>query len=105
MTKTGHTDVIRQAFKGLDQESLDLLRNFAIKNTYPPNTILWREGDDADRLYVIVEGRVVISRSVEGGDQEFVLGMVGPGGFFGEMALRSEEHTSELQSPTNLVCR
>src|SRR5256885_15282091 len=40
---------------------------------------------------------------------EMVLTYLGRGEYFGEMGLlrggRSEEHTSELQSPCNLVCR
>ncbi|MBN1310954.1 MAG: SpoIIE family protein phosphatase [Anaerolineae bacterium] len=90
MTRTGHTDVIHRAFKGLDDPAVDMLRHFAVKKTYPANHVLCDEGQVAEALFVIVSGRVVISRNIEG-DDDFVLGVLGPGGFFGEMALLTGE--------------
>jgi serine phosphatase RsbU (regulator of sigma subunit) len=90
MTRTGHTDVIHRAFKGLDEPAVDMLRHFAVRKTYPPNHVLCAEGEVAKTLFVVMSGRVVISRRIEG-DEEFVLGFLGPGGFFGEMALLTGE--------------
>lgn len=90
MTRTGHTDVIHRAFKGLEEPAVDMLRHFAVKRAYPPNHVLCAEGEVAKTLFVIMSGRVVISRRIEG-DEEFVLGFLGPGGFFGEMALLTGE--------------
>jgi serine phosphatase RsbU (regulator of sigma subunit) len=91
---TGNTAVIRKAFAGLDQEALDKFRTFAVKKTYPPDTVLCAEGETADIFYIVNSGRVVISREVEGADDDFVMGFVGPGGYFGEMALITEEARS-----------
>jgi len=88
---TGNTNVIQQAFKGLDAAAVDMLRGFARKRSFPPNTIICAEGDQADGMYVITAGKVVISRNMEGHDQEFVLGMLGPGGYFGQLALLTDE--------------
>lgn len=88
---TGNTDFIQAAFKGLEKDAIDMLRNFAVRRSFPPNTIIWAEGDSAETMYVITAGRVVVSHNMEGDDQEFVLGMIGPGGFFGEMALLTGE--------------
>ena len=63
---TGNTAVIRKAFAGLDQEALDKFRTFAVKKTYPPDTVLCAEGETADIFYIVNSGRVVISREVEG---------------------------------------
>lgn len=90
MTRTGHTDVIHRAFKGLDEPAVDMLRHFAVRKTYPPNHVLCAEGDVAKSLFVVMSGRVVISRKIEG-NEDFVLGFLGPGGFFGEMALLTGE--------------
>jgi sigma-B regulation protein RsbU (phosphoserine phosphatase) len=90
MTRTGHTDVIHRAFKGLDEPAVDMLRHFAVKKTYPANHVLCDEGQVAETLFVVMSGRVVISRNIEG-DEDFVLGVLGPGGFFGEMALLTGE--------------
>ncbi len=88
--RTGYTAVIEKAFTGLDKQAIDMLRGFAIKKTYPPNTILVSEGMRADTFYVVTSGKVVISRTLEGGE-EFVMGFLGPGGYFGEMALITGE--------------
>src|SRR2546422_11292336 len=99
-------------------ELLDVidLRDFAqraVTRTLPKNTVVVSEGDRTDSLYIIVSGKVKIYVSDEKG-KEVVLNESGPGEYFGEMVLdegprsasvRSEEHTSELQSRLHLVCR
>src|SRR5260370_107732 len=53
---------------------------------FEPREIIFRQGDRGDRLYIVVDGEVEIVKQ-EHGDGEQVLGRVGPGGCFGEMAL------------------
>lgn len=63
-----------------------LAKNFT-EEIFNPNDIVVSEGDDADRLYLIVKGRVeVVGSSVSG---EIILGVIGPGEIFGEIALLS----------------
>ncbi len=88
---TGYTAIIRQAFGELDAQALDTLRRVAVRRTYPSNTALCREGEPADRLYVIVSGRVIVTHKVEGSAEDFVLGFLGPGQYFGEIAVIAEE--------------
>lgn len=90
-SRTGHTDVIQQAFVGLDQHAVDQLREFAVRQTYGPNIVLCHEGQRESTFYVLIKGRVVFTRQVEGSEEDFVLGFLGPGGFFGEGALVSDE--------------
>lgn len=92
-SSTGHTAVIEKAFPGLPPDALKMLRDFAIKKTYPPDTILCREGELADTFYVITSGRVIVTRDMEG-DEDFVMGFLGEGQYFGEMALLSEDKRS-----------
>ncbi|GAB4470465.1 MAG: hypothetical protein Kow00124_06600 [Anaerolineae bacterium] len=90
--RTGHTAVIQQAFKGLDRETLDMLREFAEKKTFPANHVICAEGDIADAFYLITSGRVMVSRAMQGeGDEAFILGFLGPGQYFGELGLISDE--------------
>ncbi len=89
--RTGNTAIIEKAFKGLDQEAIDLLRRVAVKKSYPPDTELCHEGDPSDTLYVITSGRVVVTRDLEGVEEDFVLGFLGEGQYFGEMGLITEE--------------
>ena len=65
------------------------LRDFAqhaLTRTVPKNTVVVREGDRTDSLYIIVSGRVKIYVNDENG-KEVVLGQSGPGEYFGEMVL------------------
>lgn len=92
-SSTGHTAVIEKAFPGLPPEGLQMLREFAVKKTYPPDTILCKEGALADTFYVITSGRVIVTRDMEG-DEDFVMGFLSEGQYFGEMALLSEDKRS-----------
>ena len=51
----------------------------------PSGTVLFREGDRGQTMYVIRSGKVNISKRI--GDSEITLAVLGPGEFFGEMAL------------------
>ena len=52
---------------------------------HPSGTVLFREGDRGHTMYVIRSGKVNISKKI--GESEITLAMLGPGEFFGEMAL------------------
>ena len=55
----------------------------------PKGTVLFREGDPGKEMYVLQSGRVAISKKVR--DVEKVLALLGPGEFFGEMAIISNK--------------
>jgi len=93
LESTGNTAIINTAFKGLDKKALDMMREFGVNKSYPPDTILCREGEDADAFFVITDGRVIISKEVEQGE-DFVVGMLGTGGYFGELALIADNKRS-----------
>lgn len=83
--------LIERAFQGLDQEAAQMLERVAVAKSYPAETVLCREGDVADTLFIIVDGRVAVTRDLEGVDEDFVLGYMSSGQFFGEMGLITEE--------------
>lgn len=56
-----------------------------VTKTYPPETVLFKENDTGNCMFVVRSGRVKIYR--KSGDNEMVLAVLGPGEFFGEMAL------------------
>ena len=62
------------------------MSGIATAHRYPLGTVLFRAGDVGDRLYLILEGRVRISREVPGMGEE-ALTILGPGNYFGEMAI------------------
>jgi CRP/FNR family transcriptional regulator, cyclic AMP receptor protein len=52
---------------------------------YKAGQNIFAEGDPGDMAYLVQTGLVEISRTA--GDKRLVLGRIGPGGLFGEMAL------------------
>lgn len=56
---------------------------------FPKATVLFREGESGKEMYVLQSGQVVISKKVR--DAEKTLAVLGPGEFFGEMALISNK--------------
>jgi CRP-like cAMP-binding protein len=54
-----------------------------------PGTVLFREGEAGDRMYVIKKGRVRLSKNVH--DSEVVVEDLGPGEFCGEIALINDQ--------------
>jgi len=65
--------------------SNELLDRFGSK--YPEHTVVFREGDHGDCMYIIQEGEVAISK--KGQNSDFVLAVLQAGDFFGEMTLFS----------------
>lgn len=55
----------------------------------PRGTVLFREGDPGKEMYVVQSGKIAISKKVR--DVEKVLATLGPGEFFGEMAIISNK--------------
>src|SRR5256885_3823614 len=59
---------------------------------------------EIDEVCANVQGFGYKVHSIEG-EERVVIGVVGMGDVTACLESRSEEHTSELQSPCNLVCR
>jgi CRP/FNR family transcriptional regulator, cyclic AMP receptor protein len=73
-------------FRGLTPEALALIAHVAQEEEHAKNDVIFRHGDIGDRLYLILEGKVRISREVPGMGEE-ALAVLGPGNAFGEMSL------------------
>ena len=80
-------------FDGLTPEALAMIANVTTEETLAYGTRLFQYGDPGDKLYIILEGKVRISREV-GGMGEEALAVLGPGEVFGEMALLDESPRS-----------
>ena len=59
------------------------------RRSYKAGQTVFREGEQGSSAFVIQSGEVVISKVVDGEDQE--LAVVGKGGIFGEMALIDDQ--------------
>jgi len=81
-------DVVRKAplFAALDDEAARALMESMTSSHLERGDILFREGDQGDRIYVIGEGKIKLGRtSVDG--RENLLAVLGPGEMFGELSL------------------
>jgi signal transduction histidine kinase len=79
--------LLRLAFKGLDDEELAEVATLTEFRTYPANHVLCQEGAYEDVLYIIADGRIVISQKTVEGEQERIIRVAGRGEVVGEMAL------------------
>jgi CRP/FNR family cyclic AMP-dependent transcriptional regulator len=75
-----------QLFNGLSQPALDLVASIATEEHHPKGTVLFRVGDPGDALFLILSGRVRISREVPGMGEE-ALTILGAGDAFGELSI------------------
>ena len=78
-----------EIFSGLTEEGLRLLAKTAVEEEYRAGDTVFEHGTPGDKLYLIVEGRVRIGRTVPGIGEE-ALAVLNAGDVFGEMALLDE---------------
>jgi CRP-like cAMP-binding protein len=82
-----------ELFAGLKPAALELIAKVASEEAHALGTKIFQHGDAGDKLYLILEGKVRISREVPGMGEE-ALAVLGPGQMFGEMALLDESPRS-----------
>jgi len=70
----------------LDDQTLSILAALLVSRTIKSGAVIFRELDHSDALYIVEQGRVVVSKHVRG-DVDIVLTRFNPGDFFGEMGL------------------
>lgn len=73
-------------FAGLDEEELALVGEICREQRFVSGEHVFREGEIGDRLYLIVDGEVRITRQIPGSGEE-ALAVLKPGSLFGEMAV------------------
>jgi CRP-like cAMP-binding protein/rhodanese-related sulfurtransferase len=80
-------------FRDLPKDALDAAASVVRTLVAPRRTIIFREGDPGDSLYILSKGKVRIFRRDSSG-MEINLATLEPGDTFGEMALLSGETRS-----------
>jgi CRP/FNR family cyclic AMP-dependent transcriptional regulator len=80
--------VLRRAplFEGLDEENARGLRRQLTEVKLSRGEHLFQEGQDGDRLFVVLDGKMKLTRAAVDG-RENLLGVLGPGEMFGELSL------------------
>jgi|WetSurMetagenome_2_1015567.scaffolds.fasta_scaffold79101_2 CRP/FNR family transcriptional regulator, cyclic AMP receptor protein len=79
--------------RGLSARELRLLAAFSGEELYNRDETIFREGAKGDKLYIILDGKVRISKHIPGVGEE-ALAILEKGDFFGEMALVDNEPRS-----------
>ena len=81
-------DVLSQAplFEALSEDDARALRADVIQVRLTRGERLFAEGDDGDKLYIILRGKIKLTRAAHDG-RENLLSVHGPGEMFGELSL------------------
>ncbi|MDE3054560.1 MAG: cyclic nucleotide-binding domain-containing protein [Gemmatimonadota bacterium] len=86
-------------FEDLDDAELRSVAEICREERFASGQYVFREGEPGNRLYLITDGEVRISRDVPGSGEE-ALAVLKPGALFGEMAVfdRSERSTHAISN-------
>jgi CRP/FNR family cyclic AMP-dependent transcriptional regulator len=79
--------------QGLSRRELMTLATFSREKRFGAGASLFQEGDEGWEMYIILEGRVMISKFIPGAGEE-ALAILERGDFFGEMSLVDGEPRS-----------
>lgn len=79
--------------QGISRKELITLAAFSKERRFAAGASLFHEGDEGSEMYIILEGRVVISKYIPGAGEE-ALAILERGDFFGEMSLIDGEPRS-----------
>jgi len=83
-----HQNVLGRAplFEALDEDGARALRSRMTDVELGRGERLFAEGDEGDRLFVVLDGKIKLTRAAPDG-RENLLSVVGPGEMFGELSL------------------
>ncbi|HET8722783.1 MAG TPA: cyclic nucleotide-binding domain-containing protein [Anaeromyxobacteraceae bacterium] len=81
-------DALRRCplFESLPAEQLARVMEIAVPRELPAGAPVFREGEAGDEMFVVASGTVRISKQIPGAGEE-ALSLLGPGSWFGEMAV------------------
>ena len=86
MAATSHFFSQVTLFQELDAEALSALVPLLTKKNFSAGSVIFRELEESDAMYIVEQGSVVISKHVRD-DVDIVLTRFQRGDFFGEMGL------------------
>lgn len=92
---------VATALPGLDLDVLSQVASSFTRRTYPPGSVIVRQGDIADHFYVVTNGRVEVVLEHPSG-QQILVDYLGRGQYFGEIALlRGIRRTATVRVTTD----
>ena len=95
LEKRKHAELLAKVafFEGISERGLLLFAEVTKEESYGLGERIFSFGDPGDKLYIILDGKVRISRDVAGMGEE-ALAVLAPGEVFGEMSLLDESPRS-----------
>jgi CRP-like cAMP-binding protein len=98
--------LLKQAaiFADLDEDELQRVAEVCKEQKFQGAETVFKEGEPGNRLYIIAEGEVRISRNIPGSGEE-ALAVLKKGSVFGEMAIfdRSERSTDAIANADSVL--
>jgi CRP-like cAMP-binding protein len=86
-------------FADLSVRELKIVQGMLHEREYLAGEVIFDEGEQGYALYIVRTGRVLICRQ---GRPDNAIAEIGPGGFFGELALLDSDFLSLLETETRL---
>ncbi len=77
----------------LSPMEINFMATLSKEEKFPPNEYIFREGEGGDKMFVVLEGQVMISKQITGAGEE-ALAFLERGDYFGEMALIDQQPRS-----------
>lgn len=74
-------------FRDLDEDSLALVAAALRPRRFRRDETIFHAGDPGDALFIVADGQVKITLPPDDGSEPAILTTIGPGGFFGELAM------------------
>lgn len=90
-------------FKDLSEEELALISAITAEREFSQGEVVFKEGEVGDAFYVVLEGKIRISKFVAGVGEE-ALAILEKGNYFGEMAL-IDEFPRSASAIAHIDCR
>ena len=92
-------------FYGLDPRQLESILGISSMQQFDQNTVIFKEGDPGEELYLILNGKIRISRQLAGvGVGEEALAILEPTQAFGEMAVIEDDVVRSASATAHEPC-
>ncbi|MBE0698313.1 MAG: SpoIIE family protein phosphatase [Anaerolineaceae bacterium] len=88
-----------QLFQSLHEKELDLILSISTVRDIPADSVIFREGDESDRVLVILQGEIDIVKYF-GTEVERLVNTLGEGDFLGELSIVSNERRRTASAVT-----
>ena len=90
---------------GVEEQSLDRLREVLIRREFAPGEVICREGDEGDRMWLLAKGSVSVRLTLSGGRESLRIASLARGTTIGEMSLiNSARRSASIIADEPVVC-